>query len=66
MSDERKVIDLSAVLEERDELAICRLWDDFRDAAAELFEYRDYESLVLVLKAIEKVKTTIHKPPRDD
>jgi hypothetical protein len=64
MSDDRKVIDLSAALDERDELAICRLWDAFQEASVELYTYRDYESLVLVLQSIENVKRHIVKVPR--
>jgi hypothetical protein len=63
MSDD-KIIDIRRAVEERDELVICRLWDDFQEAAVELYTYRDYESLVLVLKAIEAVKCSIAKAPR--
>lgn len=63
MTDETpKVIDLSAVLDERAELVVCRLWNAFREAAEELYIYRDYESLALVLQSIENVKRHIVRP----
>jgi hypothetical protein len=56
-----KVIDISIAIAERDELTICRLWDKFQKAAEELYSWRDYESLLLLLKAIDAVKWHIVK-----
>ena len=56
-----KVIDLSGVREEQEELETARLWDDAREAFEELYTWRTYEEFVLFLKAIELVKTRIVK-----
>ena len=55
----KKVIDLSGVREEQDELETARLWDDAREAWEELYTWRGYEEFVIFLKAVEKVKTRI-------
>lgn len=56
-----KIVDLSIVREEQEERETCRLWDEFHDAAAALYTYRDYDELVVLLQIIERVKTRIER-----